>query len=136
MTANPIHLDVQGIEPGNGAAIALYKHPMFVDGDGAAGIMVLAGAGNWTTSGIQDLIVATDSVSGDLTSVSVLATYESAKTTNTKPAGCAGGSLDTSFSGARCADAFLIAVAALALALAGRQRRCSVVNHEPARRMP
>jgi hypothetical protein len=98
---HPVLVEMQGLEPSPGSTVSLYKHPMFVESDITTGVAVISHEGSWSTSGVHDVSVKGDWMNASLTSLSVMAPYEPIDTNKPQlPAGCVGGSLNTTLSGA------------------------------------
>lgn len=115
---HPVDVEMQGIEPVDGANVSLYKHPMFVDSDSTTGLMLISQEGSWSENGVNALTVDGDWVSARLTSLSLIAPYEPASKDET-PAGCAGGSLNTTFSNSAIGDVLILTIALLTLLAGG-----------------
>jgi hypothetical protein len=118
LSNHAVYVEMQGLEPTDAANVSLYKHPMFVDSDSAMGLTVISQEGSWSESGVHDLAVEGDWMSARLTSLSVIAPYEPIKD-NPQPAGCAGGSLNTTFSKSASGDLLILSVTLLTLLTGG-----------------
>ena len=117
---HPVHVEMQGLEPRSGSTVSLYKHPMFVESDSATGVAVTSEEGSWSTSGVQDVTVEGDWMNAALTSLSVMAPYEPVEENKTQqPAGCAGGSLNTTLAAGASGDILILSLALLALLVGG-----------------
>ena len=113
---HPVRVEMQGLEPSPGSTVSLYKHPMFVDSDSTTGVAVISHEGSWSTSGVHDVSVEGDWMNASLTSLSVMAPYEPIDTNTPQlPAGCVGGSLNTTLPGAAGGDILIMSFALLTL---------------------
>jgi hypothetical protein len=113
---SPITVTFRGIEAPAGTPFALYRHPALIDSDATTGVMAVAAAGAWTTAGVYNVVTDADSTRADLTSLSVLALYQSSDTgKNNDGTGCAGASLDMPRGGGRGGDMLMLALAATLL---------------------
>ncbi len=118
---NPVSVTMQGVQTAEGSSVSLQKHPMYVESDSTTGVTVIAQDGEWSDTHVENLAVESDTLSADLTSLSVFAPYE--KTGDSAvPSGCVGGSLNMTVTTGMAGDLILLASAILALlAVSGRK---------------
>jgi hypothetical protein len=126
LASHPVTIEMQGVEPTEGSTLALYKHETFMSSDNLTGLELVAQEGAWNSDGVQTLTTEEDWMHVTLTSLSVMAPYETVvvketeeETQTTTNAGCAGGSMDSMLARGASGDILILSFALLTLLVGG-----------------
>jgi hypothetical protein len=134
LSANPVHVDVEGLQAVAGSALSLQRHPSYIDSDARTGLFITASDGAWNNANIRNVALESTAIHADLAALSLFAPCEKEGQADLQDTGngCAAavGALapGTPFNGGKAGDMLLTTLALTTLFFAGKKHKAGCLG--------